>query len=228
MAKKIYYEMAAKELPKVLPTIRVAPEWYKKAKKFGGSKPRFQPDLNTTVKECMPFLDALSAGYVIVLTHDVIVNLNNRGLPEFSWQMSNIPLVDVRSPMASGHMPIPQGFCEMYTAWRTFASIKIPDGYSALITHPLNRNDLPFQTASGIVDGYDMAGGSLPFFLKQGFEGLIPQGTPLAQIIPFKRESWVLEEQKGLHERAALNAVSSRLVFTGWYKKNIWKKKSYE
>ena len=29
-----------------------------------------------------------------------------------------------------------------------------------------------------------------PFLLKKNFEGLIKQGTPIIQVIPFKRESW--------------------------------------
>ena len=29
--------------------------------------------------------------------------------------------------------------------------------------------------------------------LKEEFTGIIPKGTPLAQIIPFKRESWSME-----------------------------------
>ena len=31
---------------------------------------------------------------------------------------------------------------------------------------------------------------NFPFFIKEGFTGLIPYGTPIVQIIPFKRDDW--------------------------------------
>jgi hypothetical protein len=69
--------------------------------------------------------------------------------------------------------------------------------------------------------------GNLPFFLKEGFEGIIPKGTPIAQIIPFKRESWNLQKDAALVNESRLNSRNSDSVIFGWYKKTIWKKKSY-
>ena len=42
------------------------------------------------------------------------------------------------------------------------------------------------------------------------FEGLIPAGTPIAQVVPFQRESWTMElgEQEALIEQ---NKVTSKL-----------------
>jgi hypothetical protein len=31
---------------------------------------------------------------------------------------------------------------------------------------------------------------NFPFFLKENFSGVIPYGTPIVQVIPFKRENW--------------------------------------
>ena len=69
-----------------------------------------------------------------------------------------------------------------------------------MITHPLNRNDLPFITISGIVDGNFAisADGNVPFYIKNNFEGIIPQGTPIAQLIPFYRQNWFFKIKKGL------------------------------
>jgi hypothetical protein len=52
---------------------------------------------------------------------------------------------------------------------------------------------------------------NFPFVLNDySFEGLIPAGTPMAQVIPFKRESWntVFGSQEDLRE---LSKVSIRL-----------------
>jgi hypothetical protein len=104
-----------------------------------------------------------------------------------------------------------------------------PPGYSSLITHPLNRHDLPFITLSGLVDtDMTMARGNLPFFLKEGFEGVIPAGTPMFQIIPFKRENWQMEEDKSIMKIGLENEFLTKKSVYGWYKNNKWNKKLYE
>jgi hypothetical protein len=32
-----------------------------------------------------------------------------------------------------------------------------------------------------------------PFVIEENFEGIIPKGTPMFQVIPFKRENWEME-----------------------------------
>jgi hypothetical protein len=52
-----------------------------------------------------------------------------------------------------------------------------------------------FTIMPGVVDTDEYyAPVNFPFVLKDPkFEGLIPQGTPLAQVIPFKRESYKMK-----------------------------------
>ena len=109
----------------------------------------------------------------------------------------------------------------------------LEDGYSAIYVHPLNRYDLPFVTVSGIIDNDKMdTPGLMPFFLKDGFEGLIPKGTPYAQVIPFKREDWTSEEkmytQEEILERHNFQANKFRTPEGGAYKKKVWSRKRYD
>jgi hypothetical protein len=107
-------------------------------------------------------------------------------------------------------------------------ALSLPKGYSCIIMHPLNRHDLPFLTLSGIVDADSMLhNGSIPFYIKEDFEGLIKAGTPILQVIPFKRESWKIVEKRGLFEKAAVNGKRSLNYTYGWYKKFSWNKKEY-
>jgi hypothetical protein len=94
----------------------------------------------------------------------------------------------------------------------------------------MNRYDLPFYVQSGIVES-DIWG--LPvfiaFFLKRNFQGVIPKGTPIMQIIPFKRDDWELEvinspEELDKHE---LMAENRRSMIYGYYKKTAWRKKFF-
>ena len=70
--------------------------------------------------------------------------------------------------------------------------------------------------------------GRIPFYVKDDFEGIIPQGTPIAQIIPFRQEKWLSKIKKGLIEKALVHASASGAKLSGWYKTTFWTKKNYE
>lgn len=127
-------------------------------------------------------------------------------------------------------LPIPAGHNPTHYIWKFPVSVEFPAGYSALITHPLNRFDLPFTSLSGIVDGNFVlsSSGNYPFFLKENFEGVIKQGTPIVQIIPFKRESWLSKKDLSLKEKSRIGLKKTTSVLHGWYKKNFWQRKTYE
>jgi hypothetical protein len=74
-------------------------------------------------------------------------------------------------------------------------TIEAPDGYALLFTHPANRFDLPFTTLTGLVDCDRYHDNWIHFpahWHDANFSGLLPKGTPVAQCIPIKRESWVV------------------------------------
>jgi hypothetical protein len=74
-----------------------------------------------------------------------------------------------------------------------FWTIEAPPGYSLLFTHPVNRDDLPFTTLSGLIDCDTFHDSPLNFPARwhdANFNGVLPKGTPVAQCLPVKRESW--------------------------------------
>lgn len=219
------YEPTAEHYKEVVkPSKSNVPKWYKDAPQWGNGKQEFV-NHTKTFKFCSPFLDAMTIGYQLCLSGDLLVE-DVYGTPHYSWN-SPYPLVRVRE--YDPHLPVPLGCYEVTCTWAAPAALNIPSGYSMLVTHPLNRFDLPFQTLNAVIDGgFTMAGDSnIPFFLKEGFTGVIPQGTPIAQLIPFKHESWGSEFKKGLFQEGKINVDRSFAVLHGWYKKNIWKKKTY-
>ena len=53
---------------------------------------------------------------------------------------------------------------------------------------------MPIKTITGIIDTDSLKTfANSPFVIKEGFEGIIEKGTPMFQIIPFKRDSWKAE-----------------------------------
>ena len=89
--------------------------------------------------------------------------------------------------------------------------------------------DLPFYTLGGVLDT-DKWGeaGNHPFLLKKGFEGIIPKGTPIVQVIPFKRENWKAKVTTNSKDNLYIKKLRQKdSVFKGWYKKFAWSNKSY-
>jgi hypothetical protein len=78
--------------------------------------------------------------------------------------------------------------------WNNYWRITTPAGYSCLFRQPSWRFDLPFYTASGIVDtDRHPVAVNFPFFFLNGWHGIIEAGTPIVQVIPFKRDDWESE-----------------------------------
>lgn len=146
-----------------------------------------------SIKHCMPYYDAMTAGYHYLLHTDVHVKLDHTGLPKLSWDSPAEPAGD----RVLKEMPVPVGHYPAHFGWQMHWGFQLPEGWSALITHPINRYDLPFSTVSGLAD-YDVypLPGNVSFHIKDNFEGTIEAGTPIMSIIPIKRENWTHEINK--------------------------------
>jgi hypothetical protein len=221
--KKIYTDKQYAYNLDIEPAKKFIPEWYKKAESYVKDAPIYLQQ-NLTIKHCMPFLDAYTNGYMILLQGDLLVKKDENGEHELQWVRD--PLVTVRSPESHQGLPMANNHSSQYFSWAITNVIKLPKNYSMLITHPLNRFDLPFTTLSGIVDEAASTG-AISFFVNKDFEGIIPKGTPIAQILPFKQDNWEKIEQKGLYEELENEAKSFRTVISGGYKKLRWKRKNY-
>ena len=233
--KKIIFEPNNKvsEMLEVFPqsASKLLPNWYKKLAPFQGGKRKFSfPQsgaTNATVKKCIPFLDAFSSGYMILLEQDVYVESTPDG-KNIRWQDTSKNLVGVHAHFQYEGFEVPNHFESLAFKWTNPWSISLPKGYSLLFSHPLNRLELPFYTLSGIVDSDNFKGVvNFPFFIKKDFEGIIESGTPIAQVIPIKRENWKSSVIKMTDSGAAKHDYQSAISFSEFYKKNFWVKKDY-
>jgi hypothetical protein len=214
------------------------PEWYKKATLFEG-KNKINPEVDTYLphlgfKTCMSFFDGLTLGYMISTEQDIWLLADpdqpsdgESGKAKVHWNGVTQP-VEVRDTSTNATLPIPLGCADSHLAWKVQWGVNLPKGYSALYTHPINRFDLPFITLTGVMDDGFISGGNVPFFMKKNFYGLIPAGTPILQVIPFKRESWTSRVNRELLALSNVQRQRARSVHRGWYKKNIWKKKRFD
>jgi hypothetical protein len=206
----------------------IVPEWFKKMEKFiGKSNKPMTPDgqNNMTMKMCSPVIDSMTMGYFIRLSCDVMVS-NDLSYAKFT---AHVPwaVVGQHNQNQIGEYPVPESFESASYIWQGQWGVETPAGYSALYIHPVNRHDLPFYTMTGVIDS-DMFSKavSLPFFIKKGFEGIIPEGTPIAQVIPIKRDQWVSEKSKYDVSTEIQNISLVKKIMRG-YKTLYWQKKNY-
>lgn len=205
------------------------PNWYKNIKNNCTKKPEFvQGNLsNSNVKMCMPFFDAITNGYIQKTWCDIYIQKKENFIT-FNYSLSDTEIIKFRE-----RLDIQLYNNEFYPfefIWKVHWTPKTPKNYSVLICHPLNRMDLPFYTLSGIIDSdiyHHSKTGNLPFYIKNNFEGLIPKGTPMYQIIPIKRDNWIKKIVKYNSNVEEKNNLQ-RSVFWEFYKKNFWQKKVFQ
>jgi hypothetical protein len=222
-------------------------------------RPNGQGKAESTIKKCMPVFDAMTGGYVLYTYVDVYVSQQEIAYkdekhfqetgeekfltkaqikknkltftqPYYEW--SNFEPI-MFHPNAQAPT-IPAGLTKpnhvSYPKWINPWAIQTPKGYSTFFTQPMHRES-PFTILDGIVDTDNYtAPVNFPFVLNDwGFEGLIPAGTPMAQVIPFKRESWKMRLGDDKDRQSQANTTTHLLSsFFDSYKNKFRQPKEYK
>ena len=210
------------------PIKHLLPQWWKDAEsRVPNPENGF---IESGLKKCVPFMDAMISGYTLTLPYDVFVIPLEDGNIKLSWSgpAALQDFVAERTKELGATLPRPAGHAPNHLVWRGIWGMRTPRGWSVLVTHPLNRFDLPFTTTSGIIDSDEFsAPGNIPFFIKEGFSGMIPKGTPIAQIIPIKRASWkMVPNNQGMVDLETIHSKAVREEGKS-YKKLMWHRKEY-
>lgn len=208
------------------PTKTKIPDWYKSSE---SSYTLDNQEIFPGLKKCAPYLDALVSGYVLVTPFDIFVKKRDDGFVDITWNgpQDYSEFISERDRKSGELMPRPAGHYPNHMVWSGYWGMSTPRGWSILVTHPLNRFDLPFTTTSGIIDSDKYSSpGNLPFFIKEGFTGVIPEGTPYLQILPIKRSTWKMVNDKGLNDRIIKDNAEIRSPGKS-YKSKSWQRKEY-
>jgi hypothetical protein len=237
------------------PASKYIPEWYSQMNSYFNDKkiPDGLGGTTATIKRCMPVFDAINSGYIISTPCDVWVrqglvtenekeinknlenldsddkNLNiNLKQPYYEW--SNFNIIEFHPIKQAPTHPNNTGHIVAYPKWTNPWSIKTPPGYSVAFVQPWHRESI-FTILPGIVDTDNYtAPVNFPFVLNDiNFEGLIPAGTPIAQIIPFKRDSWKMEigKEEDLINQKKISVLLKSKFFDA-YKIFFRQKKEYK
>ena len=204
-------------LPAPVPAAQAMPDWLR-AMPSEVEAPRLGGEVVRTLKHCPPVIDAFTTGVIIPLVTDLHIADG-----EISWDWDPAILDDAlisRSPVGL-HVPEQASGAPFRLAtnavikFMNFWTLEAPEGWSLLFTHPLNREDLPFRSLSGVVDGDLFRDGYVHFpalWTDPAFEGTLPRGTPVAQVIALPRNGQGLEVCEMSEEEIARNRETQRAL----------------
>jgi hypothetical protein len=174
-----------------VPARDVMPEWFKRLPPVDKSR-LSTSDNALTVKRCMPFLDAFMAGWILPLAATVRLEITDNGnTVNTGWDFDRPMTSNHHAYQVAGHPHLPRPPCKFHNYW----SIRTPKGYSCLFVSPLNRPNGVVEIVAGVVDTDEYTSLiNFPFFAVAP-DGLytLEKGTPLVQVIPFRRSDLAMQ-----------------------------------
>ena len=204
-------------LPRPVPARAMLPAWLRRM------APRVPSEVHQrsirTVKQCPPFVDAMSHGFMILLPCDVTVEAG-----QFSWNWPLPALAVKEHPRAPLSFHVPGQIADTPLArggncaikFNSFWTIELDAGWSLMAVHPINRDDLPFRLVTGMVDSdrFTDVGINFPaIWTDPGFAGTLPRGTPVAQCYPVPRDVPALAFEAMSDEHVSrYNALAARIM----------------
>lgn len=223
--------------PMPIPASKMMPEWYRKQPGIVKNDAALPSGvINSTVKKCMPIFDLITAGYMIVAPCDIYVDATDPEKLSYSVPLTmkqfQSDMFATHAPEQYDHYPIDTSrYHKQLMRVMPFWSVETPKGYSTLFANPFHREDSEVYAMSAIVDTDNfISDGHLSFLVKKDFKGVIKQGTPLVQIIPFKREEWSSEgvPVEESNKKISKQRLFIRSTFANGYKDKLRSKKEYK
>jgi hypothetical protein len=221
--------------PEPISASKLVPEWYRKQPGLVDTGNDFiNGGLGATVKKCMPIFDAITMGYFILAPCDIYVDATDPEKLSYSVPLKikqfQSDLFSIHTPEQYDHYPIDKSiYHKQLLRIFPFWSVETTKGYSCFYLQPMHR-DLDTLAIPGVIDTDRLVSeGHMSFLIKSNFKGVIKQGTPLIQIIPFKRDSWI---KKIVSSADAIRVLAKqrfmvRSKFSNAYKDNFWSRKDY-
>ena len=165
-------------LPAPYPATRAVPEWLKN---MPMEQPLQQPGpageaapRAPTVKQCPPFLEAMTCGYIIPLAGDFTFEMEPSGVLRFTSEGN---VIDTQHPAQVRGSPMQNALVVKFNnPW----VVKTPPGYS-------------FQVLAGLVETdtyYKQVHFPSLCLMRPGQAVTLTRGTPIAQAIPIHRAEW--------------------------------------
>lgn len=175
-----------------------------------------------TIKRCMPFLDAMTTGWILPLAAEVRLEIREGGRTvEAGWEFDKVMVSNHGTHQVSGYPFGDRPPMKFHNYW----TIRTPPGWSCLFAPLFNRPNQQFQVLAGVVDT-DQYHSLIHFpFVATAADGVhvLAKGTPLVQVIPFRRVDAAVQvsiraESAGERDDR-IRALRNTMAGDGWYRR---------
>lgn len=173
------------------PAKKFIPEWYKSLDTHVKHTRDNKGGQVMTAKKCLPMMDAMTYGYIIPIAGDVHVRTNKDASMIDIVENPYVKLteehhqdqVGPKFPNKKQHLV---KFINLFT-------VKTSPGYSCIFMPPMNHVETRFIPLGGIVetDKYLRPVNFPSLWLAGDYDDYITAGTPIVQVIPFKRATTI-------------------------------------
>jgi len=167
------------KIPEPYPASGGMPDWLKQLP--------IELDGEPTIKRCPPFVQAMTAGYIIPAPFEIQFIHSPQGeltmIAGGPRLQKHMPSQQVGTPFAAAKI------LKLFNPW----IVTTPPGYSTLFIRPFNRFECPFIPLTGLVETdsyYDAVQFPSVCQMPLGSTYTLARGAPLVQVLPIHRESW--------------------------------------
>ena len=200
---------------------QVMPEWFVSTDPHFRRHTQFQvfpPELklreNSTVRACPGIVDFMAGGYVLRLWSDYAITFDEevnveRGTvrPVWRWQSPQQELT-LSNHDPGQHEKLPNPGFPVIIKFESPWFCRTPPGYSIRMLPMFYHFEQLWDVLPGVIhaDTFHDTHLNVRFHIRKGTL-VLPAGTPLCQLVPFKRTRYALEV--GVGDEASMQAVRS-------------------
>ena len=173
------------------------PNWYAKLATHTKDSRGRRGNFGMTAKKCLPMLDIMTEGYIIPLFGDVHVRTNKDcSKIDIDSQNPYGKILELHNGLQVGgtNFPLyPKPIVKFLNRW----IIKTSPGWSCLFVAPANHLETRWLTLNAVVDtdNYMQYINFPVVWMENDFDDVIYSGTPIIQVIPFKRSNRLTKNQ---------------------------------
>lgn len=219
-------------IPHPKPASKFIPSWYKDLDREYQC-PVSEVTKRATIKQCLPVRDFITSGYIIPAWCDMLFKKDSKGKIHFDDKMPS----DFNSMYNMGFSahdikqvkgtPL-EAFCDgeklmkLNNPW----VFRTPPNYSCFLMSPFYETS-DVTILPGVVDSDShIIQTNFPCVISSD-EAFVKKGDPLAQVVPFKRDSWT-SAVEGLDMREQTSFLVHFLTeIKSVYTTKLWKRKYY-
>lgn len=197
-----YNEQTLKDVKPVLAK-SVSPDWWKQMKFSEYNR----GNLITTIRACPAMDDWLKSGWYVLANRDIeVIMYDGQSVTKETLESGERHGPRIVSPSHPSNQalgsfeylgknaPVKDAF-KMRNPW----NVKTPPGYSCFYLDPFLFQNEYFATWQGIIDtdkfNTNQDNSQIIFYPKVNHSFIIKKGTPMCQIIPYKRDTWTATYQ---------------------------------